>query len=214
MIVFADQQTSGRGQYRRSWKTQSGKNLTFSIIFKPDKAESLPLLTLACALAVCEVLQLNHELECDIKWPNDVLLSGKKVCGILTETQFSGNKLDKVIVGIGLNVNQTDFDEELKNASSLSAISGKEFSREKLLSELLHQIEQNYKLWENQKPELVKLINQKLNNCGEWVKLKVNGNQLPDKYKFLGVNEGGTLLALDVNMELMKFTHEQVRISR
>lgn len=215
VLIVADHQSEGRGQYDRQWKTNAGQNLTFSLILEPPNAERLILLTLACALAIEEALAEVVRTPCIIKWPNDILCEGKKLCGILTETVFSGNVLDRVVVGIGLNVNQTNFGDELADtAVSLKQIAGgkQDLSRENILAAILQKMEYRYRLWLQHDSQIVKQINLKLQGFGQWRKLQVDGNILQGKYKFLGVNERGELMVLDENLDIKKFTYEQIRI--
>lgn len=212
-LVVTDYQTGGRGQYDRKWKVEPGENLTFSLVFEPQKGERFTLLTLACALAVSEVIDSKAGLETKLKWPNDVLCNGKKLCGVLTETQFSGNKVERVVVGIGLNVNQTCFEGEFaKSATSLASENEGAFSREELLAELIQKIEYYYRLWNQYNPDLIKLINRKMLGFGEWTHLTVNNKELEGEYKFLGVNEAGALVALDKELDIKTFAYEQVRV--
>ncbi|MTI86786.1 MAG: biotin--[acetyl-CoA-carboxylase] ligase [Balneolaceae bacterium] len=214
-VILTDTQTKGRGQYQRQWQTTPGQNLTFSLIFTPAKADRLPLLTLGCALAITELMDLaGDDSWASIKWPNDVLVDNKKMAGILTETQFSGDKLNKVIVGIGLNVNQRDFWDALSNkATSLFQLTQKEQSREEILAELLQRIEYYYRLWVKQDEGLPKAVNCRMLNYGEWVKLTVGGKELTGRFKFLGINAAGVLVALDEHMDVQKFAYEQVRVN-
>lgn len=213
-LVLTDNQSGGRGQYDRKWKADPGKNLTFSLVFEPQKAERFTLLTLACALAVSEIVNACAEVDTKLKWPNDILCDGKKLCGILTETQFSGNKLERVVVGLGLNVNQAKFEGELaKKATSLSKECGEEFSREKVLADILQKIEYRYRLWNQFNSDLVKQINRSLIGFGEWTHLEVNNEKLEEEYKFLGVNEAGALIALNKDFDIRTFSHEQVRVN-
>lgn len=212
-LVLTDDQTGGRGQYDRIWKAEPGKNLTFSLIFEPQKAERFTLLTLACALAVSEIVNACAEVDTKLKWPNDILCNGKKLCGILTETQFSGNKLERVVVGLGLNINQVEFQGELaEKATSLRKECSKEFSREKVLADILQKIEYRYRLWNQFDADLVKQINRALIGFGEWTRLEVNDEQLDGEFKFLGVNESGSLIALNKDYDIRSFSHEQVRV--
>ncbi|MBO6585220.1 MAG: biotin--[acetyl-CoA-carboxylase] ligase [Gracilimonas sp.] len=212
-LVLTDDQTGGRGQYDRIWKAEPGKNLTFSLVFEPQKAERFTLLTLACALAVSEIVNACAEVDTKLKWPNDILCNGKKLCGILTETQFSGNKLERVVVGLGLNINQVEFQGGLaEKATSLRKECGKEFSREKVLADILQKIEYRYRLWNQFDADLVKQINRALIGFGEWTRLEVNDEQLDGEFKFLGVDESGSLIALNKDYDIRSFSHEQVRV--
>jgi len=106
-LAFADEQTSGRGRAGRHWVTPPNSSLAFSLLLDlaPSFDQSLPgRVSGLGALAVCEALENLHQLAPQIKWPNDVLLEGKKVCGVLPETHWSGEHLQALILGIGINV--------------------------------------------------------------------------------------------------------------
>lgn len=213
-VVLAEEQTAGKGQHNKAWVTEPCKNLTFSIIFTPSHAERIPLLTLACASAIEDVVCKYYDsCSIDIKWPNDVLCDGKKIAGLLTEVIYNGNKIDRIVVGIGLNVNQEKFDGELKDtATAISTFTGKEESREQLLADLLVRIEYNYQRWVNNSIDLVREINPKLQGYGEWVTLVVEGTSLADKKKFLGMNELGALQVLNKELGVDTFSYEQIRV--
>jgi|SRR3989338_2187347 len=142
LAVVADYQAEGRGKPGRQWLSQAGKNLLFSLLIKPPIAPSkAPLLTQTACRCVAEVLK-QHGIESRFKRPNDVLVAGKKICGILVETGTSGANLDYVIVGIGLNVNASPGDLR-GQAVSMKEISGRTFSRKTLLKEILNQFERD-----------------------------------------------------------------------
>ncbi len=105
-LVIADQQTSGRGRLGRKWITRPGSAVAASLILHPTDAESahLPLFSPLAGLALCETLEEDYHLAPQIKWPNDVLLEGKKTCGILAEASWSGNKCQGLVIGIGINI--------------------------------------------------------------------------------------------------------------
>lgn len=212
-LCLTDHQTKGRGQYERSWQSDARQNLTFTLLFCPSKAERFHVLTLACARAA--VAQIEKQTGCPsfIKWPNDILINDKKVAGLLTEAVFNGNKPERLLVGIGLNVNQTAFAETLKgNAVSLKTESGRNIDRERFLSELLTRIEFEYTRWHKQNDELLKWINQKIIGYGEWVGLRVNGNDYGEKFKMLGVEPTGKLAVIDGEGGIKTFAHEQIRV--
>jgi BirA family biotin operon repressor/biotin-[acetyl-CoA-carboxylase] ligase len=213
-VVLAEEQTSGKGQHNKAWITQAGKNLTFSIIFTPTQADRITLLTLACASAIEDVIcKFYDNCSIDLKWPNDIICDGKKIAGLLTEVIYNGNKIDRIIVGIGLNVNQDDFEGELKEiATSIKSFTESNESREELLCDLLVRIEYNYHRWLNNSLELVKEINPKLQGYGEWVNLVVEGHSLSEKKKFLGMNELGALQVLNKDLGVDTFSYEQIRV--
>jgi BirA family biotin operon repressor/biotin-[acetyl-CoA-carboxylase] ligase len=215
MICLTDNQTRGRGQYERNWQSAPEKNLTFSLAFLPSSAERFHVLTLACALALVEELNdfgRDNSTVC-IKWPNDVLYNDKKIAGLLTETVFNGNKFDRLVIGIGLNVNQKIFSDELKEtATSIRKETGKRINREGFLSELLNRIEYKYNLWQRQEQDLLKSINRNVRGYGQWIGLKVDGEMREDTYKLLGIDETGQLLMLNHDGGIEKFSYEQIRL--
>lgn len=212
-LCLADNQTRGRGQYDRVWETDTGKNLTFTLAFCPKRADRFHILTLACARAA--VAEIEDILDCKayIKWPNDVLINNKKVAGLLTETVFNGNKLDRLLIGIGLNVNQERFSPAIMDSAiSLKQLAKQTVGREEFLSRFLSRVEFEYLRWYKQNDELLKSINQKIIGYGRWVTFNVNGNDLGAKYKLLGINEDGRLTAIDKEGGLKTFSHEQIRL--
>lgn len=214
LLCITDHQIKGRGQYERPWKISPGKNLTFTLAFTPAEEGRFHVLTLACARAAVDQIKRATGLEARIKWPNDVMIEGRKVGGILTETVFNGNHLDRVLIGIGLNINQDSFpDEELqKKAASLRQLTRQEIDREQFLCDYLSRIEYEYGRWHKQNGALLKNINQKIIGYGRWVKLNVNGDELDQRYKLLGVNEKGQLAVIDSEGGIETFSYEQIRL--
>lgn len=147
-LVFAEFQTAGRGRLKRTWEARSGQNLMFSIVLRPVlRPEQFGLITLASSLAVAHALNtFCAPLSARIKWPNDVLLNGRKCCGILLETaHLSQQGQDAVILGIGLNVNQDAFPDDLsQQATSLLLETGRYTPRAPLLAQILYHLEQAY----------------------------------------------------------------------
>jgi BirA family biotin operon repressor/biotin-[acetyl-CoA-carboxylase] ligase len=134
-VVVAEEQSAGRGRQGRSWLAPRGSALTLSAVLRPT-AELLPLLPLACALAVCEACEAISPVSCAIKWPNDVLIGGRKVAGILIESRPGDGW---AVVGIGLNVDlsEEELDPELRDtATSLLIASGAPAGRDRALTEL------------------------------------------------------------------------------
>jgi BirA family biotin operon repressor/biotin-[acetyl-CoA-carboxylase] ligase len=142
-LVITPNQTAGRGQRGNAWIAEPGKNLTFSVLLKPVFLHPRQqfYLTMAVALAMTDTLA-QFGFTGVIKWPNDILISGKKVAGILIENQITGDRWSNAVVGIGLNVNQQHF--SLPQASSLSMISGNRFALDELLTTLLVHLETRY----------------------------------------------------------------------
>jgi BirA family biotin operon repressor/biotin-[acetyl-CoA-carboxylase] ligase len=145
-VVIADYQSAGRGRLGRTWHGEAGKNLLFSIIIRPViDISKVGLLPLFAAVGVALTIKGLTDLDCECKWPNDILLNERKCCGILMESAFQQNTLSHVIIGIGLNVNQKSFGEELDGkATSLRRECGKEFDRGDIFQSLMTSFESLY----------------------------------------------------------------------
>ena len=212
-VLLTDNQTAGRGQYEKSWISDPYKNLTFTIALKPEVNSSLTLLTLGCASALSGVLQRYCHDPIQIKWPNDIFVNGMKLGGILTESVFMGSRIERVLIGVGININQSEIQQlNSYHSCSLAELSKMKISREGLLNECLKQIESLYEDWVELNPSMIKSINSRLIGYGEWVKLQVYDELLPDSYKCIGVNDKGELLMLNEQLDVDKFSYEQVRI--
>jgi BirA family biotin operon repressor/biotin-[acetyl-CoA-carboxylase] ligase len=143
-IIIADEQTAGRGRLNRVWLSPRG-NIALSLVLRPDMAHLHSLVMLA-SLAVVHSIEAITGLKARIKWPNDVLIGTRKVCGILIESQLQENRVAYVTIGIGINVNlhPDDFPDILPTATSLSRELGREIPRLDLVQQLLLEIEKLY----------------------------------------------------------------------
>lgn len=149
-LVIADEQTAGRGRLGRRWLAPRGTSLLFSLIFRPAvEVRRAQGLTMICGLGVRQAIRIATGLPAQLKWPNDILLRGRKAGGILTELGLQAARLDYAVVGIGLNVNldvaalPSDW-----NATSIQQELGHAFSRVRLLQEALLYIEERYRAWQ------------------------------------------------------------------
>jgi BirA family biotin operon repressor/biotin-[acetyl-CoA-carboxylase] ligase len=142
-VVIAEEQTAGRGRLGRSWVSERGVGLYCSMILRPAiPAADAAVVTLAQGLAVARAIGRVAAVACDLRWPNDVLLNGRKCCGILTEMAAAGDQVRYVIAGVGVNVNHSAMPAELAEAAtSLRIETGCEYSREALLAEILKETE-------------------------------------------------------------------------
>jgi BirA family transcriptional regulator, biotin operon repressor / biotin---[acetyl-CoA-carboxylase] ligase len=150
-VVFADSQTSGKGRLRRVWQSPPGCNLYVSFLLRPAIAPvDAARITLTAGVAVAEMISTFCCEGVGLKWPNDVLIRGRKVCGILTEMKTTGPDLDAVVVGIGLNVNiaAEDFDPAYRHtATSMREETGKTFRREVVAFQLCNHFEKWYQIF-------------------------------------------------------------------
>lgn len=146
LLVISEGQSGGRGRMGRQWSSPQGTGLWFSLVLRPEVHPlETPKLTVLAAVAVAKSIRKLTGLDAKIKWPNDILINNKKVCGILTELNCEMDRVNFVILGIGINVNVASFPEELKDiASSLLIEGGQSFNRLKLLQELLKNLESLY----------------------------------------------------------------------
>lgn len=212
-VLLTDHQTCGRGQYEKKWESDSYKNLTFTIALKPKVNLSLTLLTLGCAAALSEALQKYTSQPIRIKWPNDLMVNGEKLGGLLTESVFMGSHVDRVLIGIGINIDQSTISgPDSYKSCSLVNLSSIGLTREEVLNYCLCEIETMYDHWIHSNPVMIKSIHSRLIGYGEWVRLKVYDELLPAPYKCIGVNEKGELLMLNEQLDVDKFSYEQVRI--
>ena len=143
-IVVANNQTDGKGQRGASWISESDKGLTFSMLYKnsPNKTSNLFLLNCIVALSVVEALKKLTSIEFQIKWPNDILAENKKIGGILIENSIKNQHEIVSIIGIGINVNQSQFDN-LPQASSLAILKKQPFDKEEILLKIAQQLQFN-----------------------------------------------------------------------
>ena len=195
LVVTAKKQTAGKGRRGRSWESPADENLYFSILLRPSlEPEKAPMLTLVMAYSVAKVLQ-REEIQVLIKWPNDLVCSGKKVCGILTEMNLSGAQVEDVIVGVGLNVNTMKFPDELEDkATSLRKETLRELECGELLQLILKEFDKQYQRFlENQNLEFLQEdYNAMLINRGREVMVLEPGKEY--LAKALGINKFGELL--------------------
>lgn len=143
-VVLAEFQSKGRGRMDRVWKSDTAQNLTFSILFTKNAQlfKSLNFLNFSTALAVALSIENLYQLKPELKWPNDILINRKKTCGILIETVTNKNEIERVVVGIGINVNQVQFTGDFNYPpTSIRIQLKKEVERERLLAEILNNLE-------------------------------------------------------------------------
>ena len=159
-IVVAETQTQGRGRRGRTWFSPEGGGIYISILLRPRVSpHDAPQLTLMTAVAMADTLRETANLPFTIKWPNDILVHGKKISGILTEMSLEADHVDYVVIGVGLNVNTPEeaFNNEIHDiATSLRMLTGKTFSRVRILQSLLRKLEQDYSLFQEHRFEEIR----------------------------------------------------------
>lgn len=188
-VFLAEEQTAGRGRGANAWQSPRSTGIYCSVVLRPTlpPSEVLPL-SLAAGLAVHSAIeQVDSRVRVDLKWPNDVLIEGKKVCGILTEMNAEATRVRFIVVGIGINVNQTTFPKDLQ-ATSLQLVTGSEWSRVELVAALLKSLHAEYRqLTEN--PDAREMILRRFAENSSWlqgkkIRIEENGSA------FEGTTEG------------------------
>ena len=197
-VVIAEQQTAGKGRRGKTWVSPMG-NCYFTVLLRPDvHAERASMITLVSALALAQAVENVMGLRTMIKWPNDVIANGKKLCGILTESSSDLEYINYVVVGIGVNCNQTEFPEEIRDiASSICLETGKKVDRTRLLAEFFNCFEVYYeKFLETEDLQgLVADYNARLINRGKDVKIVEKEQETV--LRAIGVDQRGGLIVED-----------------
>ena len=210
LVIIADSQIKGRGRFKRKW--YSDKNgLWISILLKPKDVKNLSYLTFAAAIAVVKSIKRNANLDTNIKWPNDVHYNGKKLCGILTEGIFG--KDNYVVVGIGLNVNQINFSDTIKNsATSLKIIKRKTIDIKKLRKMVIEEFSKLYTNYygKNKLNNILKIWRKYCDTINKNVTVITRTKKL--KGKAIGVDENCNLLLKFKNNKVMKIIEGDIKV--
>ena len=205
-VIAAYEQTSGRGQRGNIWSSEAGKNLTFSIIIKYGKDgyyDLIPsnqfIISKITSIAVLDLLS-KYGIKAEIKWPNDIYVNDKKIAGILIEHTLHGNSIAYSIIGIGINVNQMQFLEELNGkATSLAKELSKEFDRDVIIDKVVESFYYYYEkfLATEDLSALKEIYNQMLVNQDKEVVIHEPGNEY--HARAIGINEQGELIVETVD---------------
>lgn len=213
-VVLSDTQSCGRGTKGRSWTSPKNSGLWFSILltpnFSPDFLGIIPLLT---ASTIYESL-LEFGVKSTIKWPNDIFIKDKKICGILTESNLSNNKIEYLIIGIGINVNLSlnDFGSELQDkATSLKISYNKEFNRFDILNVILKNFNNLYCDFTEDKLKYILEI-YKANSCVLNRKVSLYYNNTYEIVTPVDVMTDGSLLVKDTNNKLKQIRSGEVSL--
>lgn len=210
-VVIAEYQTEGKGQRGRVWEGEAGMNLTCSVVLKPKlHASKYFLLSSITALAIVDLLA-DHGLDAQIKWPNDILVDGKKIAGILIETLIKGNDIETAVLGIGLNVNQSHFEGDYNwPPTSLKLETAKpiDFLIERILDGLMRHLAVHHNSLENS-PLLMRHLNDQLHSRGKAVSISLNGETLKGVVR--EVNEYGELV-VNLDGQIRRFQSGEIRL--
>jgi BirA family biotin operon repressor/biotin-[acetyl-CoA-carboxylase] ligase len=212
-VFYTEKQLKGRGRKNRPWYSAKELNLTFSILLTNKKyiTENPVLLNFVSSLAVGNALENLYQLKVELKWPNDVLINGKKICGILTESTSEGNKIDRLVIGVGINVNQTMFQGSYNiPPTSVRLEINENAEREKLLAEVLNNIEELLRVFIESPETIIKDWKQRCSMIGDKISI-TEGEEV--KYGiFEDVDEKGFLLLKNNNDKIEKIHYGDVSL--
>lgn len=207
-VIHAKNQTKGKGYAGNEWKVVDGENLTFSFLLKTDYTfQQLIYFNEWISNTICLFLKQFHPKN-NVKWPNDIILNDKKVCGILIENHRS-NQIMHSIIGIGINVNQTDFNH-LPKASSLKNITDTQYDIEAILTDLVELFQKEYHILEQKKFDLIHETY--LNNLFKKDKIsqfKLDGEEVDGIIR--DVNEAGNLV-IEIDHQAREFKHKEIEL--
>ena len=212
-VFYTEKQLKGRGRKNRPWYSVKELNLTFSILLTGKKyiTKNPALLNFVASLAVGVSLENLYQLKVDLKWPNDVLVSKKKICGILIESTSDGSKIDRLVIGIGINVNQAAFQGSFNYPpTSVKLELNESVERERLLAEILNNFEELLLIYIENPDSILKDWKQRCNMIGDKISI-TEGEDV--KYGiFEDVDENGFLLLKDNNDRIEKIHYGDVSL--
>lgn len=199
LLAIAECQTAGRGRRGRTWESPAGTGIWMSFLLKPDiSPEKAPMITLIAAMACAKAVNSVTGLKAGIKWPNDIVINGKKVTGILTEMSAEPDCVSYVVVGIGINANMTVFPEDISaTATSIAIESGHKVSRSAVVAGFFRYFERYYEIFikDGNLSSLRKEYESELVNMNKQVAVITPGGEL--RRKAVGINDEGELLVED-----------------
>lgn len=213
-VIIADEQISGRGRLGRDWYSEKGTGIWMSIILKPDiEPAEAPKITQVAAAAMTLAINEITGAEVKIKWPNDIIINKKKVCGILTEMNAELGTINYVVVGIGVNVNQSSFSDELKNkATSIKQELDKNISRKDIVISFLYHFEKLYNDFINSGSliKTIKICKEKSILIGNEVRVITKSKVR--QVKVMDINSEGQLVIENENGELENIFYGEVSV--
>lgn len=209
--ILSEFQNEGKGRLNRPWQSNKGQNLTFSILLKQNINKLNPnQISLAASLAVASAIENLYQLKTDLKWPNDILINNKKVSGILLEASSEGSNLEKIVVGIGVNTNQTKFVGDFKiMPTSVKFELKREITRERLLSEILNVFENLLHDSYKSSKKILEEWREKCRMIGEPITLDINGEK---KYGIFYDLDANGFLILKSGDKIEKITSGDISV--
>lgn len=213
-LAVADYQNMGKGRRGKMWTSFRGVGVWMSLMVRPELHPSkASMLTLVAAMAVAEGIEKVCGLRTQIKWPNDIVAEGKKICGILTEMSTEMECINYVVTGIGINANMEDFPEEIREiATSILKLTGKRVVRSRLIGAVMEAYESYYKIFmeSGNMSHLMEPYNRRLANVNRPVRVLLPGDEYVGSA--LGIDEAGELLVRTEDGELRRVISGEVSV--
>jgi BirA family biotin operon repressor/biotin-[acetyl-CoA-carboxylase] ligase len=209
-VIRAGFQTAGKGQQGNRWESERDKNLLFSIILFPSSVEPDEqfLISMTISLGICDYLK-QFLSNVTIKWPNDIYVNNNKLAGILIENSLIGHYIESSVAGIGININQETFSQEIPNPVSVKIITGKEHDTDLFLRELLSRLDKRYKqLLYGDRDQIRNEYFSNLYRAGEWHYYKSEGKLF--KGKIASVSTSGILTMEQEEKQFGEFSFKEL----
>ena len=194
VVIIAENQTAGKGQYGRKWETDRGENIIMTTIKSPNflKARDAFHLNVITSLTIIDMLQALSNEEFIVKWPNDIYFGNKKIAGVLIKNKIQDGLIKQSIIGTGININQVSFPKELKNPISLYQITKEKYVIEEAIQLILKGYDHYFKMVESKRMDKIyNGYNEKLFGKNEWRSFFVSGEK--KELKILNVSQNGSL---------------------
>ena len=209
-VICAEEQIAGKGQRGKSWESRKGENLLCSIVYRPKTVtiQSQFLISMVTSITVVELLE-SYGLNPAIKWPNDILIRGQKICGLLIENQWSKDLIETSIIGIGINVNQVEFPTFEWPATSIAIELGVETNLQSVLKRLMTLIEENVFSISNGSSLIINKYTEKLFGIGQQVTFLLDNKLIEGR--FLGVNQKGAI-QIDAGYGVKSYVNGEIRL--
>ena len=211
-VVISEEQISGRGRLGKCWYSKKHEGIWMSIILKPNILPmDAPFITLVAGASIVKALR-NLGVEATIKWPNDIILNGKKTCGILTELSAEIERVNYIVVGIGINVKTINFPEDIGNIATSIQREGYDLSRVDIVRNILSEFELKYNSYINENDKLPTLDICKNYSAIIGKEIYTIKNNFKEKVKCIDINENGDLVVEDINGNVKEIISGEVSI--
>ena len=201
-VLFSSHQTSGRGRYDRKWITDGTENVYMSFVLKPVEKNNYPFpnLTQYLSVCVCRVLEKHFDIQSNIKWPNDILVNGAKISGILAETGMEKNQITAVVLGLGLNVNlkQETINSIDQKATSISVLKNRNYNPDEIVKMICDEFFVNYEQFVSAGFEYIK--DEYIQRCA-FLGQNISIREAEERKKYFAksIDNDGLLIAIDEN---------------